>query len=82
MKEKSSFVNGIDRYPISVSDHSGQTQSSSGGGSVSPDSVGSDEIRDGSIKEEDLSPELREGLHELENEEIMATDEDVEELFK
>ena len=42
-------------------------------------SVGSAEIEDGSIKAEDLSDEVKEGLDELNN--ISITDEEIEEIF-
>lgn len=56
-----------------------------GGGSITPgvpipeNTVDSNSIKDGSIKLEDLAPELREGLDELNN--IGLEDEDIDEIF-
>ena len=53
-----------------------------GGGTPAPNSVGSEQIKDGSIQTEDLDSEVQEGLHELDNEEVYANNEAVEDLFK
>ena len=50
-----------------------------GGGSPGPNSVGSEEIKDGSVGKTELDPEVNEGLDELNN--ISLTDEDIEEIF-
>ena len=58
--------------------------SSGSGGNMTPglDSIGSEEIKDGSIRTVDLSPEVQAGLKELENEENYATDDMIAKLFK
>ncbi len=43
--------------------------------------IDSEHIKDGSIQEEDLTPEVQGGLHELDNEEVYANNSDVEALF-
>ena len=43
--------------------------------------VDSEHIKDGSIQEEDLNPEVQSGLHELENEEVYADNSSIENLF-
>lgn len=53
--------------------------SGSGGSQPAPNSVGSEEIKDESVTMDDLSPEVREGLDELNN--ISITDEDLEGIF-
>ena len=50
-----------------------------GGGQLGPNTVGTNEIVDGSIKLEDLSDEVKEGLDELNN--IGLEDEDLEHMF-
>lgn len=50
-----------------------------GGGSPGPNSVGSEEIKDGSVTKTDLDQEVNDGLDELNN--ISLTDEDIEEIF-
>lgn len=50
------------------------------GGDIAPDTVGSEEIKDGSIKVEDLDDEVKEGLDELNN--IAITDEELEDIFQ
>lgn len=50
-----------------------------GSGQPAPNSVGTEEIKDGSVQMEDLSPEVRKGLDELDN--ISLTDEDIEKWF-
>lgn len=44
-----------------------------------PDSVGTEEIMDGSIRQEDLDEDVQEGLDELNN--ISLTEEDLEDIF-
>lgn len=43
--------------------------------------VDSDDIKDGSIQEEDLNPEVQAGLHELDNEDVYAKNNDIENMF-
>lgn len=50
-----------------------------GGWSPGPNSVGSEEIKDGSVTKTDLDQEVNDGLDELNN--ISLTDEDIEEIF-
>ena len=50
-----------------------------GSGQPAPNSVGTEEIKDESVQMEDLSPEVRKGLDELDN--ISLTDEDIEKWF-
>jgi len=52
-----------------------------GGSTPAQNSVGTEQIKNGSIQEEDLHPDLQAGLHELDNEENYATDEMVARLF-
>ena len=48
-------------------------------GQAGADGIGSEEIKDGSIKAEDLADEVKEGLDELNN--VSITDEEIEEIF-
>lgn len=52
---------------------------SGGGGTPAANSVGTEQIEDGSIKTEDLADEVKEGLDELNN--VTITDEELEECF-
>jgi len=55
-----------------------------GGGSGSqpaPDSVGTEQIRNKTVKEEDLEDDVAKGLHELDNPEVYATHSDIDEIF-
>ncbi|MBR1448829.1 MAG: hypothetical protein IJ588_08825 [Prevotella sp.] len=75
---KKGYPDGIIRYPISVVDH---TPSGNGaGGSVivrpGPNTVGTNEIEDGSVQLQDLSPEAREAM-----ENQFATEDDVRHLL-
>lgn len=53
--------------------------SGEGGGQPAPDSVGSEEIKDGSVGKVDLDEEVNEGLDELNN--VSLTDEELEAVF-
>lgn len=76
MSEKSGYRNGHLIYPISVVDHKASSESG-GGGSVTPNSVGSAEIKDGSILQEDLNAEVKDKLNSG-----FATDNDINEMFR
>ena len=62
-------VEGIGKFPLG----------GGGGSQPAPDSVGSEEIRDGGVHMEDLDDGVKDGLDELNN--ISLTDEDIEEIF-
>lgn len=59
MSERSGYRNGRLIYPVSVSDHSA---SAGGGGTIPANSVGTEEIKDNSIRLEDLNEEVREKI--------------------
>ena len=50
-----------------------------GSGTPAPDSVGTEQIKDGGVQTEDLADEVKEGLDELNN--VSITDEEIEEIF-
>ena len=52
---------------------------SNGGGTPAANSVGTEQIEDGSIQKADLADEVKEGLDELNN--VTITDEEIEEIF-
>ena len=52
----------------------------SGGSQPAPNSVGSEQIKDGSVGKVDVDEEVQEGLDELNN--ISITDEELEDIFK
>ena len=57
-------------------------ESGGGGGSQpGPGTVGTEQIIDGSVVEADLSDDVKDGLHELENPENYAGDGDVDNIF-
>lgn len=83
---KSGYRNGHLIYPVTVV---GPTASSAGGDTYTKaeidrmlNNITSQQIADGTIKPEDLSPEVQAGLDELGNEEIYATNEDIAKLFE
>lgn len=64
MNEQSGYRNGQLIYPISVLDH--KEQEGGGGGShPGPNTVGTDEIIDNSIMEEDLNSSVREKIQKV-----------------
>ena len=70
----------MEKRKLIIEDVDGTEYEVAGGGDIAPvDSVNSASIVDSSIKKEDLSPEVQDGLDELNN--INLTDEDMERWF-
>jgi hypothetical protein len=59
--ERSGYRNGQLIYPISVVDHKPKEEGG-GGGTLGPDTVGSQEIIDNSVKMVDLNTEVKDKL--------------------
>lgn len=62
MSERSGYRNGRLIYPISILDHKPQE---GGGSQPGPNTVGTDEIIDGSVKMEDLNQEVIDRMTEV-----------------
>lgn len=60
MNERSGYRNGQLIYPISVVDHNPKKEG--GGGTVGPDTVGSEDIIDNSVMLDDLNTEVKDKL--------------------
>lgn len=66
MSEKSGFRNGQLIYPVSVVDH--KKESGGGGGmQPGPDTVGTEEIIDGSIILDDMNPNTMAQSNDIDN---------------
>ena len=67
MKERSGYRNGVLIYPVSVVDHKKETEGGGGGGGSQPgpDTVGTEQIKDGAVKMEDLNQEVIDRMTEV-----------------
>jgi len=63
MNERSGYRNGQLIYPISVVDHHPK-EGGGGGGELGPDTVGTDDIIDGSVRIVDLNDEVKDKLND------------------
>mgnify|MGYP007070200066 CR=1 FL=1 len=76
MNNKSGYRNGMLIYPVSVNDRNASTASQQQVAVpvISHDSIGTEEIKDGSILPQDLSPQLLELINQVhaDNDDIEA----------